>query len=51
VELQLVLAREDVPACVLGADDEEDGLAPLGWCTWLRTGSMDRDPDETVLTL
>ncbi len=51
VELQLVLAREDVPVCVLGADTDEDGIAPLGWCTWLRTGSMDRDPDETVLTL
>lgn len=51
VELQLVLARDDVPACVLGAGDEGDEVAPLGWCTWLRTGAMDRDPDETVLTL
>ena len=49
VELQLVLDRDAVPACTLGADDE--GAAPLGWCTWLRSAPLDRDPDETVLTL
>jgi type VI secretion system protein ImpH len=51
VELQLVLEREEVPSCVLGAGDDEAEATPLGWCTWLRTGAMDRDPDETVLTL
>ena len=49
VEVQLVLARDDVPPCVLGADD--DAAAPLGWCTWLRTAPLTRDPDETILTL
>lgn len=50
VEVQLILAREDVPACVLGADDDAHG-APLGWCTWLRTAPLARDPDDTILTL
>jgi len=44
-EVQLVLERDDVPGCVLGEED-----TPLGWCTWLRTAAMTRDPDETVLT-
>lgn len=48
-EVQLVLARDDAPPCVLGADG--DGATPLGWCTWLRTAPLDRDPDETILTL
>lgn len=47
-ELQLVLAREAVPPCVLGADDV--GL-PLGWATWLRTAPLARDPDDTLFTL
>jgi type VI secretion system protein ImpH len=48
-ELQLVLARDEVPVCVLGADDDE--AVPLGWSTWLRTAPMARDPDDMVLTL
>ncbi len=48
-ELQLVLAREDVPACVLGADEGE-GI-PLAWGTWLRTTPFGRDADDTILTL
>lgn len=47
--VQLVLARDDVPPCVLGADDG-DGL-PLGWSTWVRTEPLTRDPDDTILTL
>jgi type VI secretion system protein ImpH len=46
---QLVLARDDVPPCVLGADDGP-GL-PLGWTTWVRTETPARDPDDTILTL
>lgn len=49
VEVQLILARHDVPPCVLGSDDA--GGAPLGWCTWLRTAAFGRDPDDTILTL
>ncbi|HEX6534364.1 MAG TPA: type VI secretion system baseplate subunit TssG [Gemmatimonadaceae bacterium] len=48
-EVQLVLARDDAPACVLGADGAD--ASPLGWCTWLRTAPLERDPDETILTL
>jgi type VI secretion system protein ImpH len=47
--VQLVLARDEVPPCVLGADDG-DGL-PLGWSTWVRTTPLTRDPDDTILTL
>jgi type VI secretion system protein ImpH len=46
-EIQLVLTREDVPACRL-----DDGLPlPLSWCTWLRTTPMTRDPDDAVFSL
>lgn len=48
-ELQLVLSRNDVPAPELGSDSSE-GL-PLAWGTWLRTGTLDRDPDDTILAL
>ena len=48
-ELQLILAREDVPPVVLGA--EQEGATPLGWCTWIRTRPFERDADETTLTL
>ncbi len=47
IELQLVLAKDDVPGLVLGAD----GPRPLGWCTWIRTGDLAVDADETILTL
>lgn len=48
VEACLVLERDDVPPCVVS--DEGDGPS-LGWSTWLRTRPLDRDPDETLLTL
>lgn len=64
VELQLVLAGEEVPQCVLGpasvsaADagggDGDQGSAawlPLGWATWLRTTPSTQDRDDTVLVL
>jgi predicted component of type VI protein secretion system len=44
-----VLARDEVPACTLGGDDEA-GL-PLGWCTWIKTVPFGRDADETTFTL
>jgi len=48
-EVQLVLAREDVPPCVLGGPEQES--LPLGWNTWVRTAPPTRDPDDTILTL
>ncbi|MHB1225027.1 MAG: type VI secretion system baseplate subunit TssG, partial [Gemmatimonadaceae bacterium] len=58
VELQLVLARDDVPACVLGTCDDVDGgagdaggLLPLGWTTWLRTTASTHDRDDAVFVL
>lgn len=48
-EVQLVLARDDVPGCVLGGVEQRG--APLGWCTWIRTAPFARDADDTVLTL
>jgi len=48
-EAQLVLARDDVPACQLSVDGQRP--RPLGWGTWLRTRAFARDADETVLTL
>jgi type VI secretion system protein ImpH len=48
-EVQLILDRRDVPVCELGADGEAGPR--LGWITWARTQSMDRDPGETILPL
>jgi type VI secretion system protein ImpH len=47
-ELQLVLARADVPPCVLGGPGEPQ---PLGWSTWARARALPRDADDTVLRL
>ena len=49
VDVQLILARDEVPACSLGADDGP--APPLGWCTWLRSAPFRRDADDTILTL
>ena len=45
-EVQLVLARDDVPRFELGADKP---LA-LSWMTWLSTAPLERDVDDTVFT-
>ena len=48
-EVQLILEREEVPSCVLGAEGEQ---APrLGWATWVKSVPLDRDPADTVLHL
>ncbi len=48
-ELQLILARDDVPGLVLGGDTGAG--APLGWTTWIRSTPFARDPDDTLLAL
>lgn len=48
MELQLILRREDVPACALAG--EEEGVQ-LGWTTWVKSKPFQRDPGETILNL
>ncbi len=48
-EVQLILKREDVPACGLGI---EEGTAPqLGWITWIKSAPVRADLDDTILPL
>jgi type VI secretion system protein ImpH len=48
-EAQLILKREEVPRCELGA---EQGIEPqLGWTTWGRTKEMPKDVGDTILPL
>ena len=48
-EVQLVLERAAVPACDLGS--EGDGSPQLGWVSWVRSGPIGRDPEDTILAL
>ena len=48
-EVKLILEREDVPICELGA--EEAAGPHLGWVSWLKSAPFGRDPDDTVLVL
>ncbi|HET9409546.1 MAG TPA: type VI secretion system baseplate subunit TssG [Candidatus Sulfotelmatobacter sp.] len=48
-EVKLVLAREHVPACTLGAEGTSG--PQLGWVSWVKSVSMQRDPGDTVLAL
>jgi type VI secretion system protein ImpH len=48
-EVQLILDREEVPRCELGGAGSE---APrLGWVTWMKSKTIDRDPQDTILKL
>lgn len=47
-ELQLILAREEVPGLTLG---EPGDAERLGWTTWAVTRPKSEDADETVLML
>lgn len=48
-EVQLILDRQQVPRCELGA---EDGVPPqLGWVTWLKSSPFGRDPADTILQI
>jgi len=49
VELQVVLRRDEVPACELTTGDQS---APkLGWTSWVKSAPFTRDPGETILEL
>lgn len=48
-EVQLILRKEDLPACELGG---EGPAAPrLGWLTWAATEMASRDRDDTVFQI
>lgn len=48
-EAQLILRKDAVPLCSLGATGAES--PQLGWVTWMKTGSMSRHPGDTILEL
>lgn len=48
-EVRLILEREQVPACTLGADGVSG--PQLGWVSWVKSRAFDRDPSDTVLML
>jgi type VI secretion system protein ImpH len=48
-EVQLILLRDETPGCELGA--EGDAAPQLGWCSWVRTVTIDRHPGDTILKL
>jgi type VI secretion system protein ImpH len=49
MEVQLILRREDVPACEL---QSPDGDGPqLGWTSWVKSEQFTRDAGETILDL
>jgi type VI secretion system protein ImpH len=48
-EIQLILRRDDVPRCELGA--KENAAPRLGWVTWVKSEAMQRDPADAVLPL
>jgi type VI secretion system protein ImpH len=48
-QIQLVLERNEVPACELGQTGDRSPL--LGWTTWAKTAPMQRDPNDTILRI
>jgi len=48
-EVKLILEREDVPACELGADELSGPR--LGWVSWMKSKPFGRDADDAVLVL
>lgn len=48
-EAQLILRKDEVPPCSLGASGPD---APqLGWVTWMKTAPLGRHPGDTILEL
>jgi type VI secretion system protein ImpH len=48
-EVKLILEREQVPACTLGAEGTSG--PQLGWMSWVKSASFSRNPDDTVLAI
>jgi type VI secretion system protein ImpH len=48
-EVKLILEREQVPACTLGAAGVSG--PQLGWVSWVKSAPFQRDPGDTVLAL
>ncbi len=48
-EVKLILEREQVPACSLGAEGVSG--PQLGWVSWVKSRPLSRDPGDTVLAL
>lgn len=48
-DVQLVLDRTEVPPCELGSSGDES--PQLGWVSWVRSGPIGRDPEDTILPL
>lgn len=48
-ELQLILQREEVPACELGSEAEVE--PQLGWTSWAKTVPKKFDADDTILRI
>jgi len=48
-EVKLVLQRDEVPACEVGADGASGPR--LGWVSWVKSAPLGRDPGDTVLAL
>jgi type VI secretion system protein ImpH len=46
-EFQLILKKEDVPACELGVD--EATTPRLGWTSWAKTRPLPQDANDTIL--
>ena len=47
-EIELILQREEVPACSVGSEGQS---APqLGWITWLKTVPFEREACDTILS-
>lgn len=48
-EVKLILERDEVPVCELGA--LEASGPQLGWVSWVKSAPFERDPDDTVLAV
>jgi type VI secretion system protein ImpH len=48
-DMQLVLERDEVPPCQLGAEGEAE--LPLGLCSWAKTADFEHDPDDAIVPL